>query len=79
MAEPEGTPRLVTVRAAGLALNGIPVVPEALAARLAETGRPSTDPVFVQPAGDVSLQDLVAAIDGLRSAGFTSLVIVGQP
>lgn len=70
----EGPPRLVDVRPDGLALNGVPLAPEALLAELSRLARPG-DAVILRGRQGATLQHLVAAIELLRDAGHARLVL----
>lgn len=72
----QGPPRLVTVGADGVALNGQPLAPEALAAALTPLMQAPTDPVVVQAAPGVPLQRLVSVMESLRGEGLLTLVLV---
>lgn len=72
-----GPPRLVEVGpAGGLALNGVPVAPEALAAALAPLVQGPGDPIVLRARDGASLQALVAAMERLQAAGHTRLLLV---
>ncbi|MFN3647510.1 MAG: ExbD/TolR family protein [Gemmobacter sp.] len=71
-----GPPRLVEVGPGGLALNGVPVAPEALAAALAPLVQRPDDPIVLRARDGASLQVLVAAMERLQAAGHTRLVLV---
>ncbi|MCL4186938.1 MAG: biopolymer transporter ExbD [Rhodobacteraceae bacterium] len=70
----EGPPRLVTVAADGVALNGRPLPEAGLAAALAALG-PATAPVVLQAAGDADLQRLVDVVEALAAAGHSRLYL----
>ncbi|SPF78369.1 ExbD/TolR family protein [Pseudoprimorskyibacter insulae] len=70
-----GPPRLVTVAADGLRLNGVPVadeLPQALAPLMQSPG----DLVVLRPEGTATVQDMVDVLDILRRAGLTNLAVV---
>lgn len=72
----EGAPRLVEVSPGGLSLNGVPMPGPELLAALARIMPAPDAPVVVRPAGGATVQDLVAAAELLRQAGFGRLVLV---
>lgn len=72
-----GPPRLIDIAAQGaLRLNGQVVALEDLPARLAPLVSTSTDTIVLRPGQSTALQDLLRVMDGLRAAGFGSLVVV---
>lgn len=71
-----GPPRLVDVAPGGLALNGVPVGAEALAAALAPLMAAPDDAVVLRAREGASLQAVVAVMESLGAAGFTRLVLV---
>ncbi|MFA5539335.1 MAG: biopolymer transporter ExbD [Gemmobacter sp.] len=71
-----GPPRLVSIAPGGLALNGVPVAPEGLAAALAPLVADPSDPVILRPQEGVSVQETVLVMDLLGAAGFSRLVLV---
>lgn len=72
----DGPPRLVTVDADGLRLNGRPVLETALAPALADLADSPSDPVLIQPAEGVDLQRLLDVLAVLEAAGFSALALV---
>ncbi|MDJ1006380.1 MAG: biopolymer transporter ExbD [Paracoccaceae bacterium] len=70
-----GPPRLVDVLPQGVRLNGIPVELADLPAALDALMAVRTEPVVVAPRDGARTGDLVAAIDALRGAGFSRLVL----
>lgn len=68
-----GPPRLVDVAADATRLNGVAVADLAAALRPLMTS--PDDPVILRAAG-ADVQALVAAMEGLRAAGITHLVMV---
>jgi len=71
-----GPPRLVSVEADGLSLNGVAMGGEDLLRALRPL-MPSADaPVVLRPGPEAELGDLVAATDLLRRGGIMTLVIV---
>ena len=72
----DGPPRLVTIGADGLALNGRPVAPEDLPEALAPLMSGPSDIVVLRPAEGVALGRLVAVSDALRAAGLKRIVVV---
>lgn len=69
-----GPPRLVTVLADGVALNGQTVTD--LPAALAPLMTTAEDLVVVRPAPDTGVARLVLVLDLLQEAGFTRLAVV---
>jgi biopolymer transport protein ExbD len=74
-----GPPRLVDVRPAALALNGVAVDEAALIADLSRLTEAPDDPILLRPRDEADLQRLVEVLESLRDAGFTRLVIVEAP
>lgn len=72
----QGAPRLVTVTADGVTLNGIALPESVLAAQVTALMPTPTDMVVVRPAEDADLARLVAVMDVLRQAGIGNLVMV---
>lgn len=72
----EGPPRLVEVRDDGVSLNGRPTTPAALAAALGELTEAPGDTIVLRGAEGVALQRVVTVAAALRTAGFTSVVLV---
>ena len=72
----QGPLRLVDLGAEGaLALNGLPVAPEDLVARLGTMVEGPGDPILLR-GREARVQDLTAVMEALRAAGFTRLVLV---
>ena len=71
-----GPPRLVTVTAEGLRLNGTPIDAAALPAALAALTEAPSDVIVLRGGSDAVTGDLVALIARLRAAGFTALAVV---
>lgn len=71
----EGAPRIVTVSAAGLKLNGTPVTLDGLPDALAPLMPWPDAAIVLQSAEDASVQEIVIVLDRLAAAGLTSLVI----
>jgi biopolymer transport protein ExbD len=71
-----GPPRLVAVAPGAITLNGIPVTAEGLVAELGRLTDSPSDTIILRATDAASLQDLVAVVDDLTSAGFTRLVLV---
>jgi biopolymer transport protein ExbD len=71
-----GPPRLVEVRAGGVALNGVAVAPDAVLPALAALMRGPDDAVVLRAAEGATMQDLVTTLAPLRAAGFTRLYLV---
>ena len=72
----EGPPRLVTVTADGLRLNGTPVEPLTLIKRMKVLVSEKSDAIVLQPDSAASLQHLMDAAGVLSEAGFTGLVVM---
>jgi biopolymer transport protein ExbD len=71
-----GPPRLVEIAAGELRLNGRTVAPGALSAALAPLMTAPDDAIVLRGGEGATLQDLVSVADGLRAAGYTTLVLV---
>jgi len=71
-----GPPRLVEIAADGVRLNGRTVAPGALSAALAPLMTAPDDTIVLRGGEGATLQDLVSVADGLRAAGYTTLVVV---
>lgn len=71
-----GPPRLIDIRPAAVALNGVetpmPDLPGALAPL---TERPA-DPVILRPREGADLQRVIAVMQALQDAGFDQLILV---
>lgn len=78
-AEWSGPPRLVSVGAGGLRLNGEPVTAEDLPAELAALMADPGDPVILRTEAGAPVQALVDAMDRLRAAGITRLYVMEAP
>ncbi|MEO1677986.1 MAG: biopolymer transporter ExbD [Pseudomonadota bacterium] len=74
--EYSGPPRLVSVAADGLSLNGRPVLLGELPVALQPMMRRPDDIVVLRPADGVGLQRLIDVAEALRSAGLTALAVV---
>lgn len=72
----QGPPRLVTVTAEGVSLNGVSVSVAALPERLAPLMPTPDAPVVLRTGAGADVQALVAVMDGLRAAGYARLVLV---
>ena len=72
-----GPPRLVSLGADGLRLNGGTVTLEALPGRLAPLMGDPGDPVILRAGEGAPVQALVDAMTALRGAGIGNLVVVG--
>lgn len=70
-----GPPRLVDITPDGVALNGVAVAPEALAAALAPLTDGPSDMIVLRAKEEASLQAVIAVMDRLGTAGFTRLVL----
>lgn len=71
-----GPPRLVEFGPAGLSLNGVPTAPDALATALAPLTTSPDDPIILRPQNGADLQAMVQAMEHLRNAGFSRLVLL---
>lgn len=72
----QGPPRLVSIRAEGLRLNGSAIAPEALPEALAGLMEKPSDPIILRPEGAATLEHVVAVAERLRAAGYSALVLV---
>jgi biopolymer transport protein ExbD len=72
----EGPPRLVQVSADGVALNGIAVPLEGLAAAVLPLVQTPGDAIILRADATAPLQQVVGVMDLLTAAGFTRLVLV---
>lgn len=71
-----GPPRLVSVAADGIALNGTPTDLPDLAGALAPLMQDRSDTVVLRPTGGADLQALTDVASTLQAAGFSALVVV---
>jgi len=71
-----GPPRLVDIRPDGIALNGVPTAPEALAGALIDLTEDPDDIVVLRPRDGAELQRVIDVMTTLRGAGLTRLVLV---
>lgn len=71
-----GPPRLVEVGPEGVALNGISLTENRLAAAMAPLMTAPGDAIILRPVEDAPLQRLIDVMQGLRAAGFDTLVVV---
>ncbi|WP_172327779.1 biopolymer transporter ExbD [Mangrovicoccus sp. HB161399] len=71
-----GPPRLVQVEAGSLALNGVAMEAQELAARLGELTDSPDEPVVLRAGADANVQRLVEVMETLGEAGFSNLVLV---
>ncbi len=72
----EGPPRLIDILPGALKVNGQDTAPEALAAAIADLTRTPQDTIILRGAEGADLQRVVDVAAGLRTAGFTNLVLV---
>lgn len=72
----DGPPRLVTVGADALRLNGRVVAESDLAEGLRPLVSDADDLIVLQPGENATLQRLVDVLGDLRAAGFSNLVIL---
>ncbi|MEM9762309.1 MAG: biopolymer transporter ExbD [Pseudomonadota bacterium] len=70
----EGPPRLVSVGAGTVRLNGQPIAPLALANALAPLMPTPSAPVILRAESDARLQDVLTVAGDLRAAGIATLV-----
>ena len=75
----DAPPRLLTVTGSLIALNGRELPLDTVLDQLNGQVGPPEAPVFLQPLGNTTLQQLVRVIDALRGAGLTSVVVVDTP
>lgn len=75
-AEWVGPPRLVTLRANDVMLNGVPLTLSALIETLRPLMAEPTDPIVLRAAEDVPLQALIDLLDTLSAAGMSGAVLV---
>lgn len=71
-----GPPRLVDLRGALVALNGVATPLDALPQALAALMQAPNDPIILRPDAAASVQDMVVVLETLRAAGLTQLVVV---
>ncbi|TMV56359.1 biopolymer transporter ExbD [Thioclava sp. BHET1] len=71
-----GPPRLVGIAPDGLKLNGVAMAQADLIAQLHDLTKTPGDLIVLRPLDGASLQAIVAAMDALKSSGFTDLVLV---
>lgn len=71
-----GPPRLIQVEADSLALNGVVMEAQALAAALGELMQTPADPVILRAGGEADVQRLVEVMEALGRAGYANLVLV---
>ncbi|MCI2399227.1 biopolymer transporter ExbD [Aliiroseovarius subalbicans] len=74
--EYSGPPRLVSVGAQGIALNGTPTDLVDLAGALSALMQEASDVVVLRPVGGADLQALTDVASTLQAAGFSALVVV---
>jgi biopolymer transport protein ExbD len=72
----EGPPRLVSVAADGVALNGAAVGLDGLAAALAPLMPAPDAPIVVRVAAGATVQGVVDALAALDAAGYRTLVVL---
>ncbi len=72
-----GPPRLVSLEAEGLRLNGIAVTLEGLPAALGPLMASPDDPVILRTGEGAPVQALVDAMAALRAAGIGNLIVAG--
>lgn len=71
-----GPPRLVEFGGEGIALNGVTLSVDALAAALAPLMSGPEDVIVLRGRGPSDLQSLIEVMEVLRAAGLTRLVLV---
>ena len=69
-------PRLVGIGPEGLKLNGVAMSQTDLVAQLHDLTKKPGDLIVLRPIDGATLQNIVACMDALKSAGFTDLVLV---
>jgi biopolymer transport protein ExbD len=74
-----GPPRLVSVGAEGLRLNGVAMAVEDLPEALADLMASPEDPVILRTEAEAPVQALVAVMDALQAAGITRLYVMDAP
>ena len=72
-----GPPRLVSLEADGLLLNGVAVSVDALPGAVAVLQTAPDDPVILRAGDGALVQALVDAMEALRGAGIGNLIVVG--
>lgn len=72
----DGPPRLIDISPDALALNGMAVAPENIAARLFELTQTPDDPIVLRPRDGATLQRLIDVAATLNAAGFARLAVV---
>lgn len=75
-AEWSGPPRLIDIRPATLALNGVETPLEGLAEALAPLVSEPSDPVVLRPRDGAELQRVIDVIEALSAAGYSQPVLV---
>lgn len=71
-----GPPRLVDIDPTSIRLNGVSISAADLAAQLTTMMQSPADPVIIRGADGATLQRIITVTDGLRGAGFTTLILV---
>ncbi|GHC63343.1 hypothetical protein GCM10007315_29470 [Gemmobacter tilapiae] len=71
-----GPPRLIDLRGEGLALNGVPVAPEALVAALEPLMQDKGDALILRTGEGAGMQELGAVLDLLQKAGMVRILLV---
>jgi biopolymer transport protein ExbD len=71
-----GPPRLVDIGPATLALNGVTLSDNALAAAIAPLTESPDDTIILRARDDADLQRLIEVMDLLKTAGFGHLVLL---
>lgn len=76
---PSDTPQVIGIQGQEISLNGVSMTLADLPAALETVGADASAPVFLQPFGETSLQDLVRVVDALRASGPHTIIIMEQP
>ena len=71
-----GPPRLITVYADHVALNGVETTDANVSADIAPLMTAPTDTIILKPDADVSLERLLVVMDVLSANGFANVVLV---
>lgn len=72
----QGPPRLVTVAANSLSLNGVAIAEARLPAALADLMQAPDDTIVLRAADGANLQRLVDVLEALQAAGYSSLAVI---
>jgi biopolymer transport protein ExbD len=72
----DGPPRLITLTATEIRLNGLPVAQDSLAANLSSLMQGPGDMILIRPTGTATVQTLLDLMARLREAGLTNLSVL---